>query len=103
MTTLLGLIKLLGIAEQHYTPPALGCSEDVGERHLTSFVHKQHIDSVQSCWVGPQPSGSAYDVGLLIGQTGQGRSICGNPLNTRRSFIGLGPILDGRWCYSTAS
>jgi hypothetical protein len=62
MTTLLGLIKLLGIAEQYYTPPALRCSKDIGERHLASFVYKENVHRFDGVRARPEPCRAANNI-----------------------------------------
>ena len=48
MTSLLRLLELLRIAEQHEISRRLRCGEHVRQRHLPRLVHEQHVDGVRA-------------------------------------------------------
>src|ERR1700736_5655667 len=64
MRTLLWLLELLWVAQEHDVPRALTGGQHVGERHLTGFVHEQYIEFFVRFRAGPQERSSTDDGSL---------------------------------------
>src|SRR5437899_116210 len=83
MGSLLGLFKLLWIAEQYETVSGLRSREDICERHLARFVHKEDVDRVQRIRPRPKPRCSAKNVNQTGIELGDGFTIVDNLLDLR--------------------
>ena len=83
------LLQLLGVAEQHEAAGRERRSEHIGERHLPSLVHEQHIDCLAELLPRPEPAGSSYQLDFLLRDRLCHRGIRVDLLNARVRRVGL--------------
>ena len=97
MTSLLRLLELLRIAEQHDAVRRLRHGDDVRERHLSGFVDEEHVDRRLEFRSRPQPRRAADDIGLAglqfasersaLSPTAISRSTCRPSCRRRRRLV----------------
>src|SRR5579872_635836 len=59
------LLKLLRIAEKYKALGRLGNGENVGQRHLPSFVNKENINGLKVLFLCPEPLCAGQDIGAV--------------------------------------
>src|SRR2546430_286680 len=84
MGSLLGLFKLLRVSEQYYARGGRRWRENIGGRHLTGFVHEEHVDRTLRLVPGPEPWRGADHVSPTVGEPCERFGVVSNLLDGGR-------------------